>query len=211
VSGVPEGLPGALPEGEVLLWQGRPDARVLARRSFHLRSLALYFAAIAVAVAVFAVRRGATPLAAAEDAGRAMLVGTVPVALVAAFAWAVARSTVYTVTNRRVAMRFGVALPMTVNLPFARIESASVLAHADGSGDVALTTTGARGLGYLVLWPHARPWRLGRPQPAMRGLREVEAPARILGRALAASAGLPTPVRAPVAASSSAAHSPLPA
>ena len=37
------------------------------------------------------------------------------------FAWASARTTVYTITNRRVVMRFGIALPMTLNLPFTLI------------------------------------------------------------------------------------------
>ena len=38
------GLPEALPEGEVQLWQGSPDARLLARQALHLDVVAGYFA-----------------------------------------------------------------------------------------------------------------------------------------------------------------------
>ena len=38
------GLPEALPEGEHILWQGAPDWKVLARRVFHTRKVAVYFA-----------------------------------------------------------------------------------------------------------------------------------------------------------------------
>jgi hypothetical protein len=40
------GLPERLPATEKILWQGSPDARALARSAFHLRKLALYFAAL---------------------------------------------------------------------------------------------------------------------------------------------------------------------
>ena len=36
------GLPSRLPPGERILWQGRPDWRVLARRALHVRGLAFY-------------------------------------------------------------------------------------------------------------------------------------------------------------------------
>ena len=37
------GLPGPLPEGETILWQGAPDWRVLAVQAFHVRAVAIYF------------------------------------------------------------------------------------------------------------------------------------------------------------------------
>ena len=55
----------------------------------------------------------------------------VPLALVAVglpalLAWLYARTTVYTITNRRVVMRFGVALPMSLNLPFRMVAAAGL-------------------------------------------------------------------------------------
>ena len=46
------GLPGRLPEGETLLWQGAPDARTLLVRVFHLRFVGAYFALLIAASAV---------------------------------------------------------------------------------------------------------------------------------------------------------------
>ena len=37
-----------------------------------------------------------------------------------------ARATLYTITNRRVAMRIGAALTVTLNLPFTQIDNAAV-------------------------------------------------------------------------------------
>ncbi|WP_232824387.1 hypothetical protein [Blastomonas sp. UPD001] len=46
------GLPGELPQGETLLWQGSPDWRLLARSAFFTRIVGLYFAAL-VALAIY--------------------------------------------------------------------------------------------------------------------------------------------------------------
>ena len=43
------GLPEPLPAGERVLWQGSPQWRVMARRTFHVRKLTLYFGVILAA------------------------------------------------------------------------------------------------------------------------------------------------------------------
>ncbi len=42
------GLPERLPEGELILWQGRPDAWALAREALNLNWVAGYFAVLAL-------------------------------------------------------------------------------------------------------------------------------------------------------------------
>ena len=42
------GLPGPLPPGEVLLWQGAPNWWTLARRALHIHQVAAYFAVLLV-------------------------------------------------------------------------------------------------------------------------------------------------------------------
>ena len=188
------GLPERLPVGERLLWQGAPDWRVLARQAFHIRKLAAYFGIIIAWVAVDAVLRREPAASVALALLRDTAIAAVPLGLVAGYAWTVARTTVYTVTDRRVVLKIGLALPVTINLPFARIESAAVKSRADGAGDISLELRGSDRLAYPVLWPHARPWRLSRAEPTLRGLRDAGAPARILARALAASADMAAPV-----------------
>ena len=190
----PRGLPEALPAGERLLWQGAPDWRVLARQAFHIRKLALYFGIIIAWVAADAVLRREPAATVALALLRDTAIAAVPLGLVAGYAWTVARTSVYTMTDRRVVLKIGLALPVTINLPFARIESAGVKSRADGAGDISLELRGSDRLAYPVLWPHARPWRLARAEPTLRGLRDAGTPARILARALAASADMAAPV-----------------
>ena len=40
------GLPQRPPAGETILWQGAPQWRATALRTFHVRKVALYFAAL---------------------------------------------------------------------------------------------------------------------------------------------------------------------
>jgi hypothetical protein len=88
-------------------------------------------------------------------------------------------------------MHFGLALPMTINLPFARVDGAAVKAAPDGSGDIALTIAPGDRVSYAVLWPNVRSWHLGRTQPALRCVADVARVGQILGRAMAAAAEVP--------------------
>ncbi|MGZ2821903.1 photosynthetic complex putative assembly protein PuhB, partial [Pseudomonas aeruginosa] len=76
-----------------------------------------------------------------------------------------ARTTVYTITSRRLVMRIGIALPMTLNLPFKVIASAAARINSDGTADIPITLVPPNRLAFLILWPHCRPWTLRRPEP----------------------------------------------
>jgi len=187
------GLPARLPEGERLLWQGAPDWRRMALNVFHIRGLALYFGVI-IAYCLAAAAMDGTPLqdaalSTAKLAGAALL----PIGFLTVYAWLVGRSTTYTITDQRVVMQFGLALPMTINLPFRKIESAELKLRANEFGDISLLLNSADKLAYLVLWPHARPWRLGRAEPTFRAVPDVGRVGQLLARALAASADMPAP------------------
>ena len=185
------GLPGPLPAGEVLLWQGSPGWWPLARRALHIHQVAGYFAVLLVWAVGSAVWQYGL-----NDPAIATHLLLLPMALMALgllglLAWLMARTTTYTITDRRVVMHFGVALPMTINIPFRLISAAGMTCGADGSGDIALSLSGGGRLSYLITWPHVRPWRLAQTQPALRGLPDAARVARILSRALAASAAQP--------------------
>ena len=193
------GLPGALPAGERIVWQGAPRWTRLACDAFHIRAVALYFAlmlAWRVAAAIGAGTPLQTALATALSTAPLALAG---VGLLAFLAWLNARTTVYTVTNRRVVLRFGVALTKAINLPFGIVESGAVKAHADGSGDVALTLKAPNKLGLLHLWPHARPWRVAAPQPTLRAIPDAAAVGALLAQAMKAELPVEIVSAAPVA------------
>lgn len=167
------GLPGYLPSGEHIVWQGGPQWRALARRVFHTRKVILYFGLL---MAASAVQRTSAGQSLAEIAGSVawqFTLGAVSVGILVLLAWLHARSTVYTITNRRIVMRFGVALPMMVNIPWDRIESADYRSFADGNGDIVLTPTAKGRVSYWTIWPHVRPWRFNPVQPALRGIDDA--------------------------------------
>lgn len=170
------GLPGRLPPGESIVWQGAPDWRGVARGVFHTRLVAIWF----VIVAGFAFVGGGTGLIGALVT---MAVAALGLAMLAVLALAQARSTIYTLTNRRVVMRFGVALPKCVNVPLALVGSADAKPTGVGIVDVSLTPTVRFPLGYLQMWPHVRPWKVGSPQPMLRSVPDALVP--LLADALA--------------------------
>lgn len=174
------GLPELLPAHEAMLWQGAPDWRVLARRAFAARACAGYFAALAIWRGWVAWTDGGSAAEIASAATWLIALGAVAVGLLCLMAWLAARNTVYSITSKRVVLRIGFMLTITVNLPHRWIGAAELKLHADGSGDIALRLTGATRLAYLMLWPSVRPWRLGRAEPALRAIPQARAVADIL-------------------------------
>ena len=81
-------------------------------------------------------------------------------------------------------MRIGIALPVTINLPFKQIDAAAVKVYGNGSGDITLTVEKGNRLAYALLWPHARRWHFSQPQPALRCIRQADRVAGLLSAAL---------------------------
>ncbi len=88
-------------------------------------------------------------------------------------------------TNRRIVMRHGIALPMSVNIPFTIVDSASMRAYPDGTGEISVALLQGQRLGYLLTWPHVRPWRFSRPEAMLRTVPEVARVSAILDRSAA--------------------------
>ncbi len=177
------GLPERLPEHERVLWQGVPSRSRIAREVFHLRAISVYFAAIIVLRFVFAYHdTGSIPQALADATWLLPVFGTA-LALLWGLAHGVARTTVYTITDRRVVMRVGIVLSLTFNLPFNRIRSAQVGRRGPQGGEIVLELVEGDKIAWPHLWPHVRPWHLTWPQPMLRGLDQVEEPARLLREA----------------------------
>jgi hypothetical protein len=181
------GLPEIPPAGERILWQGAPDWGSLARHGFHARKVAVYFALILAWLL-------GSRLWAGESLAQAMVLGAwllvlalLAIGLLLLLAWANGRATLYTLTNRRVAIRFGVAVSMTINIPYRQILAADLRRYGDGTGDIPLSLAGRPRVSYLVLWPFVRPWHFGKVQPMLRSVRDAERVAGILAAALRAA------------------------
>lgn len=193
------GLPEVLPAGETVLWRGAPTWWGIATNVFHIRVLAIYFAALIVWSIVAGVQDGRGLLASIGGALRILpIVAVIALGLVALLAVVVERTTLYTVTSKRVVIRFGMAMPLAVNLPFAKIESAALKLRPDGTGDIVLATVKGESASALFLWPHTRPMHFWRAQPMLRCIPDAAKVADILARTLATTApGVVTEVRQP--------------
>lgn len=175
------GLPERPPVGEELLWQGRPAAFALAREAFKINWIAGYFVALAVWRATVIADGNVASIIAVMIPYIGM--GFVACGILYLIALVQARSTVYTITTARVAMRIGAALTVTLNLPFKQIGAASLSSKNDGTGSIALETLGETRISYLVCWPHVRPWQFAKTQPTLRAIPDAGHVAKILAQA----------------------------
>jgi Bacterial PH domain len=180
------GLPAMLPPGETLLWQGSPQWKPLAVRAYHVRKVAIYFCALALWRIAVGIYNHHTPAAVAASCVFLLALGGLAIAVLSVLAYLNARSTVYSITTRRLLLRHGVAVPLTMNIPFTQIESADLRSFADGTGDLALRIARTQRIGYLITWPHLRPGHITRPAPCFRALSDAAHAARLLGAALTA-------------------------
>lgn len=181
------GVEAPLPEGEHVLWQGAPGRNALALHAFHARKIAIYFAVLIALTAAFA-QSEPEPMAFFVSSAKWLLMGG---AMATLFAYTVAtlssRTTLYAITERRVVMKVGIALPVVLNIPLHIIDGVDVKRRADGSGDLSLRLGNQSRVAYAVLWPHARAWHVRYPQPLLRGLPNVDVVGATLKNALMAS------------------------
>jgi Bacterial PH domain len=181
-------LPGQLPAGETILWRGRPQWRGLALHAFHVRGVAIYFGLFAIWRIASDLMAGASALSMATTILWLLAPCAAACGVLMLLAWLSSRSTQFTITSRRVIMQFGVALPVTLNIPFCVVGAAALRCYADGSGDIPLTISGNDRVSYLMLWPYVRPWRAARAEPMLRAIGDAKQISEILARAVVSAA-----------------------
>jgi hypothetical protein len=165
-----EGLPEALPEGESLIWQGRPTVGAMLKRVFFVPQLAVYFGLLIGGHTIYRLT---------ESVPMAQVLGTlvwqfglaaIVLLLLVWLARAYAKSILYTLTSARLVIRSGVALPMMVNIPIEQIIAADLRVHRDGTGDILLRASADRQLYWVLLWPNVSAWYSRPVRPCLRGL-----------------------------------------
>lgn len=205
-------LPEPLPEGEKTLWQGAPVWTGLARGAFRIWHVGAYFGVLGLWRAVALLVDGAPLATAIKTALWFVPLALACIGVLLVLAWLSARATTYTITSRRVILQIGVALPITMNIPFSKIGAAALRPYGDGSGDIPLTLVAGERMPYWALWPHARPWRFSQPEPMFRAIPQAAVVAGILADALAATgpstrdSGMPVAAKATWGAGPEHAH-----
>lgn len=179
------GLPSRPPEGELVLWQGSPDWKTFAVNVFHLRKIALYLGVLVLWQVAVSINDGHTTV---ETISRGMVftvLAGIALAIVAGAARLYAKSCIYTITSRRIVIRHGVALPVTVTIPFKLIDKADLQLLPRGRGNIAVALHEGSHASLIALWPSTRPWRWLKPEPSFRAVPNAENVARLLARAIA--------------------------
>ena len=166
------------------LWTGRPTWRSSLQRIWKVRWIAAYFVVLLADGVRLALTRDHAGAYGWGGEAKLLAVAVVMIGGLLVMAALTARTTRYTIDTRAVTLHYGVALPATLVIPFAAIEHVGVRIHRDGSGDVALRLKRGPGVLYAKLWPHARPWRLLRPEPMLRCIPDAGVAATLLSRAL---------------------------
>ena len=167
------GFPESLPTSEKVLWQGSPCAWLIARRIFFLPHLFFYFLILSCLTLIFN-----SEVLTLKDLFIKFLsymsLGMVAIFLLLAISYLISSTTVYSVTDKRVVMRIGIVLNLSLNIPFSKIETAELKAYPDKSGDISLNLVSDNKIAYLHLWPHCRPWFFSSPRPRLSCLKDVE-------------------------------------
>lgn len=170
---------------EAIVWRGAPSWRGMAREALHLRGVTAYMALL-LALDAYQAWAKAVPLGKAlHDSVPLAIVIAVALGNIIGIAWVMGRTTRFTITDRRVILDYGIAIPATLSLPFSRLQSMAVAVHADHTGDIVLTLAASEHMPFLKLWPYARPWRVTHPEPILRCVPQAAVVAGLLARALA--------------------------
>jgi len=181
------GVPHPLPDGEQLLWEGAPSMGAVATHVFHWRLVLAYFVGMLALWAMTTDTPRGTEVWWSEATLRLAL-GVFVMLCVFGLSRAVASTSWYAITSRRVVMRVGMAFPMSINIPFTLLQTAGLGVFRDGTGQVALGLVPGQRLAYIALWPHCLVWNINHPAPVLRGLEQPEMVAKLLATAVADAA-----------------------
>ena len=181
------GLPEKLPEGEKILWQGRPTFLRLAWHSFGIIWITAYVLLAMISQVIQSVL-GLHEHSFIPVFSFYFLNWSGACLILSVLAYVQMRSTIYTITNKRLVLRIGAALPITFNIPFKQILSVGVRAYGK-TGSIALALSGDNKISYLSCWPHARPWFFAKPEPSLIFLENIHVVSQILQSAMTKELG----------------------
>jgi len=178
------GLPETLPQGEHMLWQGRPSAKLVARHVLKNRWVAGYFLLLMVWAVIGGLYDGRDPAGIMFSVAVLTALAAIVIGMMELFAWAVHKTTMYTITSRRVVIRFGVAFSMTLNLPFKKLAAVSMAELPGGAGNIALQVLPGHQISWLLQWPHVRGWKISHVEPSLICLPDGKKVADVLALAV---------------------------
>lgn len=177
------GLPSTLPKDEKILWQGSPNFWAVAKHVFWIRVVLMYFLGLMLLGLFDGYQESQSTTQLLIAFTWMIIMSLVALGMLAFLALCTARTSIYTITNRRIVMRIGIVLTKTFNLPLSKIESADIVHQKSKVGNIAIRVESSTKIAMFHLWPHARPWRLKHPEPMLIGLEKVDEVSQLLTQA----------------------------
>ena len=175
----PNNILDAIPNGESILWKGRPSLWGFSWNLFGLKWITLYLGILSiVSVARFF----------ASDFYTAFYVDFLPFFLSGIFASIIliglaatqTYSTVYIITENRVIIKTGAALSFLISMPFKKIKEVNLQKRGASIGTISFELLSEKRVPYISCWPSVRPWKFKRTQPAFSCIGSVDEVATIL-------------------------------
>ena len=175
----PKNILDAIPNGESILWKGRPSLWGFSYNLFGLKWITLYLSILSiVSVARFF----------ASDFYTAFYVDFLPFFLSGIFASIIliglaatqTYSTVYIITENRVIIKTGAALSFLISMPFKKIKEVNLQKRGASIGTISFELLSEKRVPYISCWPSVRPWKFKRTQPAFSCIGSVDEVATIL-------------------------------
>ena len=175
----PKNILDAIPNGESILWKGRPSLWGFSWNLFGLKWITLYLSILSiVSVARFF----------ASDFYTAFYVDFLPFFLSGIFASIIliclaatqTYSTVYIITENRVIIKTGAALSFLISMPFKKIKEVNLQKRGASIGTISFELLSEKRVPYISCWPSVRPWKFKGTQPAFSCIGSVDEVATIL-------------------------------
>ena len=175
----PKNILDAIPDGESILWKGKPSLWGFSWNLFGLKWITFYLSILSVvSIARFF----------ASDFHTAFYIDFLPFFLSGIFASIIliglaaiqAYSTVYIITENRVIIKTGAALSFLISMPFKKIKEVNLQKRGASIGTISFDLFSKKRVPYISCWPSVRPWKFKKTQPAFSCVRSVDEVATIL-------------------------------
>ena len=168
----PKDVLSVIPEGDEIIWHGRPDIRRFSLSALGLKYVLLYL----LVVAVFNLQKSfgtITPVTFLQIMFPYIVSCCLALVLLVLVGLSQILPTLYVVTSKRVIIKSGFALIFMLNVPFDKIENIDKKVFSDGCGDISFRLISNKRVPFFAGWPSVRPWYFNNPEPTFRCIPNV--------------------------------------
>ena len=168
----PKDVLSVIPEGDEIIWHGRPDVRRFSLSALGIKYVLLYL----LVVAVFNLQKSfgtITPITFLQIMFPYIVSCCLALVLLVLVGLSQILPTLYVVTSKRVIIKSGFALIFMLNVPFDKIENIDKKVFSDGCGDISFRLISNKRVPFFAGWPSVRPWYFNNPEPTFRCIPNV--------------------------------------